>query len=160
MMKKKITLLGAALVISVVSAQAAFASTPVKETVGKVSIEATQSKLDLSNVKVGQAKAVDVKLKGILEGTTKASTADAIITLEAVESKLDLSNVKVGKAKAIGGKLKSILKGGTKASITEVSSALEAVETKLDLSNVKLEEAKSTGILIEGTYNKATTAKK
>ncbi|BBI36472.1 hypothetical protein [Cohnella abietis] len=102
-MKKKLLMLGAALAISAVSAQAVFAAKPDSATENRATLVATDAKLDLSNVKVGKAVAIG-KVKGTYKGKTLPSTAKAngAVTIETTESQLDWSKVKEGKAEAIG----------------------------------------------------------
>ncbi|RED61813.1 hypothetical protein [Cohnella lupini] len=97
-MKKKLLLLGAALAISAVSAQAVFAAQEPTLSITK----SDASLPDISNVKIGEAKAIGkVNLSGVEFATT---TDPGKATLVASGVKLDLSKVKMlkGELKAVG----------------------------------------------------------
>jgi hypothetical protein len=131
-MKKKLLLLGAALAISAVSAQAVFAAQEPT-----LSITKSDACLpDISNVKIGEAKAIGkVNLSGVEFATT---TAPGKATLVASGVKLDLSKVKVvkGELKAVG---KVNVSGtGFTTSTAPATATLVSSGVKLDLSKVKL----------------------
>ncbi|WP_028563734.1 hypothetical protein [Paenibacillus pinihumi] len=118
-MKKKLMMLGTVLVISAVSAQAAFAATPNENLQGQATLSVSETQFDMSKFdwsKVKQGKAVEAgKVSEAAKGTLTSPGGGKSISapsLAATDAEIDLSNVREGKAKAIG-KVSGTSKGAT-----------------------------------------------